>query len=85
MPTQQRTAAAFGVLAFQCLSGGFPIPLENSILKLYQDAESLDDRVPGLPPPLVDFVLDCLERDPPQRPENGTALLNQLEELAKLR
>lgn len=75
---------ALGVIFFQALSGTVPFEgetLAQVIMKIATQATpSLDERVSGLPEPLVRLVAQMMERDPAARPQTFQEVASRLEQ-----
>lgn len=69
--------ALAGVL-YEMLTGTPPFGHAEASRKLQEPAKSLDQRLPGAPQVLVQFLDRCLDRDPKNRPSEGAAWLQEL-------
>ena len=75
---------AFGVVAYETLANVHPFADKKTIRDMYaahvfEMPRPLAEVQPGLPQWLTTLVMRCLAKTQEQRPENGTALLAELE------
>jgi eukaryotic-like serine/threonine-protein kinase len=74
---------AWGVLAWELLAGRHPFSDRASARELMTahvsaPAPALRDAAPAVPAPLAALVMQCLKKDPRDRPASATALLEEL-------
>ncbi|MDJ0851851.1 MAG: serine/threonine protein kinase [Myxococcota bacterium] len=77
---------SLGGVAYNLLSGK-PVfdgssPMEICYKVLQEDPVPVSDLVPGVPPELADLVMQCLEREPDDRPGGAGEIIGRLEELS---
>ena len=70
----------FGVLAYRMLSGRLPFEAKSDLEMLTAHVKAKPKRAaaPGLEAHVVDLVMQCLEKEPDDRPADGQALLDAL-------
>jgi serine/threonine protein kinase len=76
---------ALGVTAYEMLAGKLPFecPTQRAAITahLVEKPKPLDSSRPELAPALVALVMQCLEKDPAQRPQTAAAIVGELEDL----
>ncbi|MEO8032638.1 MAG: serine/threonine-protein kinase, partial [Gemmatimonadota bacterium] len=76
---------AFGAMAYELLTGKPPFhslpPQALLTAHLVELPAPLADKVPGLPHSLAALVMQCLQKDPADRPASAQALLDRLDGL----
>ena len=76
---------SLGCVAYECLTGRPPLArmsFPEQLIKMYTEAiPPIDMLRPGLPPTLVTLLNRMLAKAPEQRPQDGTALLRELDKL----
>ncbi len=75
---------AWGVMAYELLSGVHPFAGKTSAAQMMaaqvaQLPDPLAGRSPGIPVPVADVVMRCLEKSPDRRPASAAQLLEDLE------
>ncbi len=74
---------AFGVMAYEMLTGGLPFTGRSAQATLVAHAmekpEPIERRRPGIPSALGALIMRCLEKRPADRPQNAAELLHELE------
>jgi len=74
---------SFGIMAYELLVGLPPFVGRSraSILVAHQMERpvSLKEKRADIPPPLADLVMSCLQKDPRDRPQQASDLMNELE------
>lgn len=84
-PTDHRADIyAWGIVAYEMLAGTHPFANRATQQQLIaaQIAETpqpLDERSPGLPPPLAALVMQCVEKSPANRPSSAADLVAALD------
>jgi eukaryotic-like serine/threonine-protein kinase len=77
---------AFGCMAYELLTGQSPfaeLPLHKMLVAHMSEApRAVTERRPDCPPALASLVMQCLAKDPGQRPANATELLRRLDAVA---
>ncbi len=81
---QRTDLYAWGVLAYELLSGAHPFaqrvtPQQLVTAHLSESPVSLGGKSPGIPPQLAAVVMQCLEKDPVRRPGSAAAVLTALD------
>jgi len=75
---------AFGVMAYEMLTGSLPFAGRSTQAMLAAHAvskpEAVDRRRPGIPRALADLVMRCLEKRPADRPQSASDLLQILDD-----
>ena len=78
---------AFGVLAYEMLTGGLPFDheefMEIILAHLQKEPDPPSSRQPGLPPGVDQSLLAMLSKDPAARPTTLVGAIQQLEEAAR--
>ena len=74
---------AWGLLAYELLGGSHPFRDRNSaqqimVAHMTETPQSLARRIQSLPSPIVSLVMRCLEKDPNDRPQSASAVLDGL-------
>jgi hypothetical protein len=81
----QTDVYAFGVVLFEMLTGSLPFdgdsPYTIMLQRLKKRPRAPSELVPGLPPALDAFVLECLNRDPRLRFRDAAAALESFDRL----
>jgi serine/threonine protein kinase len=76
---------ALGVTAYEMLAGKLPFecPTQRAAITahLVEKPKPLDSSRPELAPALVALVMQCLEKDPAQRPQTAAAIVGEVEDL----
>ncbi len=76
---------AFGVMAYEMLTGQPPFhgrtPQALLTAHLVEAPVHLRERLPALPGPLADLVMQCLEKDPARRPATADEILSRLDDV----
>jgi serine/threonine protein kinase/Flp pilus assembly protein TadD len=74
---------SLGVVMYEMLSGELPIQAESEVQMLigqiHNTPQPIRARRPELPVGIGAVVMQCLEKDPAQRPASGAALIAQIE------
>jgi TolB-like protein/Tfp pilus assembly protein PilF len=79
---------AFGVLAYELLSGVSPFQADSSAstaIRVLQDEPPSLGAMPGVPDWLADLVSQLIRKNPAERPHSATEVLRQLDANARLR
>ncbi len=78
-PDTRTDIYSLGVTFFQLATGMLPFAAGN-VLRAHLEQPPPDPRslAPGLSEPVSHLILDCLAKEPDQRPRDGTALLERL-------
>lgn len=73
----------FGIVLYEMVTGEMPFvghnALQTAIRRIEQDPPSPADHVPGLDPRWEDAILQCLERDPDDRPLTAAEVVRRIE------
>jgi len=74
---------AWGLLAYELLGGGHPFRDRNSAQQLMvahvtESPPPLAQRIPSLPAPIVALVMQCLQKNPDDRPQSAREVLDTL-------
>jgi dienelactone hydrolase len=80
---------AWGVIAYEMLAGRHPFASRTTVqgmltAHIAERPASLGERRPDVPAALTRLVDRCLSKDPAQRPESASALVDQLQEATGL-
>jgi TolB-like protein len=76
---------AFGAMAYECLAGSIPFPGRSApamiAAHLTEPPPPLQERRPDLPPALSALVMQCLAKQPDQRPASAEAVVALLDKV----
>jgi tetratricopeptide (TPR) repeat protein/tRNA A-37 threonylcarbamoyl transferase component Bud32 len=74
---------AFGVMAYEMLAGRPPFhgrtPQQLLAAQMVERPQPIENVRPGVPSPLAQLVMKCLEKEPALRPQSATDLVNELD------
>jgi serine/threonine-protein kinase len=74
-----------GVCFYEMLTGKLPFKGDMSYAHVHSPPPRVSEVIPGITPALDDLILECMAKDPADRPKNAHELLNRLQAIHRLR